>query len=381
LAAYLALASAAEIRTYHDPEQVREILGVDDEHEARLRLDALEACSLIEVIERRGARYFHLRMRGDGGLHGVEPYGPSIREALEFHRRITEELTEAAGADDTDALRERLFQTRPGLRESYEAAHRDGRPWRLWLEMHRHAIGHFEEKFAGVKRAHAAVFKDVRAQVLRLKLEVIERITEEILAERDRVFPARGIGWMAGLAEEAFVALPLVRELSRKYRVGAEQIFLNTIEALQGEGLCIVDLDGRGRVRDLLLPTTTGLNPDEEKSVFLHGEVTLDGIQDYEATIERIAQARRKYVGYLIASGSAVLADLARRDRLGDPEPMLSVITERVCEALDLVRGENEAAGLAFEVGIEDVRHAYRGMLAGGPGGALSPNVSSEEVR
>ncbi|MHC4391577.1 MAG: hypothetical protein ACYS22_09700, partial [Planctomycetota bacterium] len=286
LAAYLALASAAEIRTYHDPEQVREILGVDDEHEARLRLDALEACSLIEVIERRGARYFHLRMRGDGGLHGVEPYGPSIREALEFHRRITEELTEAAGADDTDALRERLFQTRPGLRESYEAAHRDGRPWRLWLEMHRHAIGHFEEKFAGVKRAHAAVFKDVRAQVLRLKLEVIERITEEILAERDRVFPARGIGWMAGLAEE--------------------QIFLNTIEALQGEGLCIVDLDGRGRVRDLLLPTTTGLNPDEEKSVFLHGEVTLDGIQDYEATIERIAQARRKYVGYLIASGSAV---------------------------------------------------------------------------
>src|SRR5439155_8526275 len=152
----------------------------------------------------------------------------------------------------------------------------------------------------------------------------LDKLTKDVLDRRDDVFTRRGEGWIGGLPESAFVALPLVRELSRKYRVGAEQIYLNTIEALQAEGLSVVELDARGRATDLVLPSTTGLSEEEERLTFLHvEEMTTQEIERFEDTLARIRAAKEKYGRYLLRRGVETLVDLVRRDRVEDVDTLM----------------------------------------------------------
>jgi DNA-binding transcriptional ArsR family regulator len=365
LRAYLHLARAASIRTYHDPAELRGIFGDLPDPEIERRLDALERKGLIEVVKRRGKLHFHFRCRGQDGLHRAEPVRPSIKEALEAHKAMMEELVAAASLDETEELRRRFFAKYPALKDEFELAREtrdpDMPPWRLWIELSLYLMNRFEEKYGDLKAEHGEVFKDVSAQILRLKLEMLDRLTRDILERREDFFPARGPGWTAGLAESAFVALPLVRELSRKYRVGAEQIYLNTIEALQAEGLCVVELDAQGRATDLILPSTTGLTDEEERLVFLHvEEMTRQEIERFDETLDRIRAAKARYARHLLSSAVDVVIDLARKDRIADLDGFFQLVADRVNQALDLVRDDDEDARVAAPlVTIEDVIDLY----------------------
>ncbi|HVY61661.1 MAG TPA: hypothetical protein VHF22_08410, partial [Planctomycetota bacterium] len=233
--------------------------------------------------------------------------------------------------------------------------------WKPWMELSLHLMNRFEERYGDLKAEHAEVFKEVSAQLLRLKLEMVEKLTADVLARRDEVFPRKGEGWIAGVPESAFVALPLIRELSRKYRVGAEQIYLNTIEALQAEGLCVVELDPRGRATDLVLPSTTGLAEDEERLVFLHvEEMTTQEIERFEQTLRKIRAAKAKYQKYLLRRGVETLIDLVRRDRVSDIDALMQTVADRTNEAMDLVSedGEDERVSVE-EARLEDVIALY----------------------
>lgn len=360
--AYLCVARVADMASYQDGDTIARALGLAREEDALSRLRRLEAKGLLEVVSRRERHHIHLRCRGEDGVHRAEPVRPSIKEAIALHKEMMEELVTCASEDETPALRERFFDRYPELGAAFHAAcdgRRDGSRFRLWLELALHHIASFEERFGSLKADHAEVFKDVSAQILRLKLEVIERLTQELLERRAEIFPAIGEGWISGMDEGAFLALPVVRELSRRYRVGAEQIYLNTIEALQQEGLCIVDLDARGHARDLLLPTTTGLSEEEERLVFLHSEELALRSSDADALASDIIRARARYAGYLTDRGVRVLLDLSRRDRLSDADVLLQVIADRVGEALELVSDSSEDPRLSVVVTVQDVTDAY----------------------
>lgn len=365
LRAYLLIARDARVRTYHDPAELRPAFGDRADADIERRLDALERKGLLEVVRRRGKLHYHLICKGADGVHRSDPVRPSIKEALAEHKVMMEELLATASLDETEELRERYFQKYPALRDEYELAREnrdpDMPPWRLWMELSLYLMSRFEERYGSLKAEHAEVFKEASAQILRLKLEMVDRLTHDILERREDIFPARGAGWIAGLPESAFVALPIVRELSRKYRVGAEQIYLNTIEALEAEGLCIVELDARGRASDLLLPSTTGLDEEGERLVFLHvEEMTRAEIEEFEATLRRIREAKARYARHLTRAGVAAVIDLARRDRVADLEAMFQLVAERVNEALDLVRDDGEDARVAPpRVTVEDVVGAY----------------------
>jgi DNA-binding transcriptional ArsR family regulator len=348
LAAYVALASAGPVRHYHDETQLSQALGgASDDAVSRL-VDALVAHGLIEVVERRGRRHFHFRCRGADGVHRASAGAPSIQEALSEHRRMMEELLAVDAEDESDEVRERVFGRYPALRASYErrpGGGGDGRRagWRLWLELALHLMGRFEDRYGELKREHAHVFKEASAQVLRLKLEMVDQITREVLANAEDIFGARGDGWIAGVPEEAFVALPLVRDLSRRYHVGAEQIYLNTVEALENQGLAIVELDGRGQVVDLTLPSTTGLDRKDERLAFFRlDELTDREIDQIDDTLRRMATARSRYREHLVKSAGRVLGDLAGRQRAGDLEALAALAAERVNDALELVRHEGD---------------------------------------
>jgi hypothetical protein len=365
LRAYLLLARDSRTRTYHDPAELRAAFGDRPDAEIERRLEALERKGLIEVVKRRGKLHYHLLCKGADGLHRSDPVRPSIKAALESHKEMMEELLRAATLDETDDVREEYFRKYPALRDEYELARENHDPemppWRLWMELSLWLMSRFEERFGSLKAEHGEVFKEVSAQLLRLKLEIVDRLTKDILDRRADIFPARGPGWIAGLPESAFVALPLVRELSRKYRVGAEQIYLNTIEALQAEGTTIVELDSRGRACDILLPSTTGLSEEEERLVFLHiEEMTRGEIEDFEATLGRIRAAKARYAQHLVRAGAAAVIDLARKDRIADLDGMFQLIADRANEALDLVREDGEDERVAAPVAtIESVIGCY----------------------
>ena len=365
LRAYIHIAREATTRTYHDPAELRAVFGDCPDAEIARRLEALERKGLIEVVRRREKLHFHHLCKGADGVHRSDPARPSIKQALESHRAMIEELLSVASLDETDELRERFFEKYPALRDEYEFAREnrdpDMPPWRLWMELSLYLMSRFEERFGDLKAEHGDVFKEASAQLLRVKLEMVDRLTHDVLDRREDIFPARGAGWIAGLPESAFVALPLVRELSRKYRVGAEQIYLNAIEALQAEGVCIVELDSRGRATDLLLPSTTGLAEEEERLVFLHvEEMTRAEIEKLEDTLKKIRAAKGRYGRYLLRCGVDAVLDLARKDRVADLDQLFQVIGDRVNEALDLVREEGEDPRVAApEITIEDVIALY----------------------
>lgn len=343
---YLHLAREAPTRTYHDPADLAARAEGGAAGVERL-LEGLERKGLIEVVRRRGKHHYHFLCRGAGGVHRSDPVRPSIKEAIQFHQDMMAELLAAASCDDTEELRARIFEKYPTLRDEYHFSLDNddgGQPeWKLWMELSLHLMNRFEERYGGLKAEHADVFKEVSAGLLRLQLEMVDKLTGEVLARRDEILPSRGEGWVAGVPESAFVALPLIRELSGKYRVGAEQIYLNAIEALQAEGLCIVELDARGRATDLVLPSTTGLTDEEERLTFLHvEEMTTQEIERFEQTLKKIRAAKEKYSRYLLRRGVETLVDLVRRDRAADIDALMQTVADRANEALDLVREEGE---------------------------------------
>ena len=361
---YIFLAREAPTRTYHEPGALRAVLDKVSDAEIERRLGALERKGLIEVVRRRGKLHYHFLCRGADGLHRSDPVRPSINEALEFHKTMMEELLQVASADDDDDLRERIFERYPPLRDEYlfSVENESGLPgWKPWMELSLHLMNRFEERYGDLKTEHGEVFKEVSAQLLRLKLEMVEKLTCDVLARREEIFPRRGEGWIAGIPESSFVALPFVRELSRKYRVGAEQIYLNTIEAFQAEGLCIVELDPRGRATDLALPSTTGLAEEEERLVFLHvEEMTTQEIERFEQTLKKIRAAKEKYQRFLLRRGVETLVDLVRRDRVSDIDALMQTIADRTDEAMELVREEGEDERVAVAAPrLEDVIALY----------------------
>ncbi|GIW71142.1 MAG: hypothetical protein KatS3mg102_0684 [Planctomycetota bacterium] len=343
--AYLALASLVPRGAECDLQELGRRLGGLAPPAVERALAALEQHGLIELIRRGERAHVHFRCRAADGVHHAAPVRPSIREALAEHRRMMEELLGIDAQDEDEAIREEVFRRYPELRADYErrADSGDGQRagWRLWLELALYLMSRFEERFGDLKREHAAAFKEVSAQLLRLKLEMVDQITREVLAHRDAIFPVRGQGWIAGLGEQAFVALPLVRQLAGRYRVGAEQIYVNAIEALQQEGLVVVELDAQGRAVDLLLPSTTGLSRREERLVFFRlEELSPEEHERLDETLERMAAARARYREHLCERAVEVLEDLERRHRIGDREALAQRAAERIEEALDLIREE-----------------------------------------
>src|SRR5438105_1839233 len=85
---------------------------------------------------------------------------------------------------DPHELRERTFRRYPALRDEYELAreHRDPDmpPWRMWMELSLYLMSRFEERYGSLKAEHGEVFKEVSAQLLRLKLEIVDRLTKDI---------------------------------------------------------------------------------------------------------------------------------------------------------------------------------------------------------
>lgn len=363
---YLHLARVAGTRTWHDPAAIAAALGGGTTGDGIERdLASLERKGLIEVVRGRGAHHYHLLCRGKDRIHRAEAIRPSIKEALEFHSCMMEELLEIASGDDSEEARGRIFERYPPLRDEYafQAENRDSgmRRWEPWMELSLYLMNRFEERYGDLKAEHAEVFKEVSANLLRLKLEMLDKLTREVLDRRGEVFPEGGQGWIGGIAESAFVALPLVREVSKRYHVGAEQIYLNAIEALQAEGLCVVEIDARGRATDLVLPSTTGLSEAEERLVFLHvEEMTAQEVERYEETLARIRAAKEKYRRYLLRRGVEALADLARRDRVADIDALMQTIADRVNDMLDLAGedGEDERAAVPKAV-LEDVISLY----------------------
>lgn len=376
LRAYIGLARVATTRTYHEPVDLHRAIGlpggVSDLEET---LADLEQRGLIEVVRRRGERHCHFLHRDPDGVHRAEAVRPSIKEALQYQRAMVQELLEVATQDETAQLRERYFERYPQLRDEYElareSADKGGPPWRLWMELSLCLMSRFEERYGVLKAEHAEVFKETSAQLLRLQLELVEGITREVLARKNRIFPEVGQGYVVGLRESEFTALPLVRDLSRRYRVGAETIYLSTIEALEQDGNAIVEVDEHGNLTDLLLPSTTGLEPEEERLVFLHiEEFTAAEVERFEDTLGRIRAAKQKYVRHLLRRGVETLVPFVRRDRVADLDASLQTVADRVNEAIDVIREEGEDPRVTVpSVTSDDVVALYRSL---GRAGATS---------
>jgi hypothetical protein len=371
---YVTLGREACRRVYHDPAALASEVHEASPADLERRIASLERRRLIEVVRRRGGLHFHMLCRGKDGVHRPDPQRPSIQSAIDFHQSMMQELLSVAAADEDEALRERIFERYPALRDEYVFSLENREPgapeWKLWMELSLFLMNRFEERYGDLKSEHADVFKEVSAQLLRLKLEMIEGLTRQILERRGDVFKTHGDSWIAGLKESAFVVLPLVRELSKKYRVGAEQIYLNAIEALQSEGLCVVELDARGGALDLVLPSTTGLGEEEERLVFLHvEEMTTQEIERFEETLKRIRTAKEKYARFLQEQGVRTIIDLVRGDRVADVGSLLRTVVDRVNEAVDLVSQDGEDPRVTpRRTRLEDVIALYDER--GGPGRA-----------
>src|SRR5688572_3385629 len=105
---YLVLAREAPTRTYHDVAVIRAADGGMSEEDLERNLDALERKGLIEVVRRAGKHHYHFLCRGVDGYHRKNAVRPSIKEAIEFHKSMMEELIQVASADESESLRERI---------------------------------------------------------------------------------------------------------------------------------------------------------------------------------------------------------------------------------------------------------------------------------
>ncbi|MCA8920715.1 MAG: hypothetical protein KDD82_02835 [Planctomycetes bacterium] len=336
LRAYLQLAHWYNTRTYHDEESLSRILPGKN---VRDSIKRLERRGLIEVI-RRGTQYhYHFPHRDRDGFHRAERARPSLSEALAFQETMSEELTGLTEKDETDKLRARVFKRYPQLREEfslYETKADPGAPrWRLWMELSSFLIREFEERFGSLRDDHGELFKEVSAKVLQHHLDVVDGVVREILQHIGELFVEVQLAWVIAPSEQEFVALPFVRNLAQRYKVGPEQIFLNTLEELGARGRIVVVVDPDGYLSDMILSSDTGLTKSEERVLFLRPEERAQ--QDSERNRERVRRARNKYANYHMARAVGVLADFVAARRVRDIDAWLERIVDLVNDALSLL--------------------------------------------
>jgi hypothetical protein len=336
LKAYLQLAHYYNTRTYHDAEALGRILPGK---EAKGALERLEKRGLVEVIRKEGKNHYHFPHRAQDGFHRAERARPSLADALRFQESMSSELLELTSQDETDELRERAFARYPQLREEwelYESAADDAAPrWRLWMEVSRHLIREFERRFGSLKEDHGALFKELSANVLRHRLEMVEGCVKDVLERIDELFPEVQRDWVIAPSEEEFQSLPFARRLAQRYGIGPEQIFVSAVEALGNQGKLVVSVDEAGGLAGMVLPTDTGLTKSEERVLFLKPEER--HTTDSPRNQERVKRARNKYANYLIDRAVACLADFVAAGRVRGIDGWLERVVELVNEALGLL--------------------------------------------
>ena len=146
---------------------------------------------------------------------------------------------------------------------------------------------------------------------------------------------------MPGMDE--FVRSPLVGNVSERYGLGSELLFVSLIEALQQEGYVILSADTDGTIENVLLPATTGLSADDEATLFTGSRACGDD----EAKIEAWLGLRTAYARHLAGRAVETIAEFARRDRVRDIDGLLTQVLDGVNEALDLLEGADEDEGPA----------------------------------
>jgi hypothetical protein len=351
---YLELAHFYNTRTYHDANELRMIFGDKSTEVIRDTLQSLESFGLIEIIHKEGKFHYHFLHMDAEGFHRAGRVKPSIKEALTFHDQIMEELIEVTSQDETPELRKKYFEKYPALQDEYEFWKKnrdeDTPAWRLWMELSIFLMSQFEERYGILKEEHAEIFKESSVEVLRLHLDIIDRITRDILERKAEIFPAVSDHWVVGIDEGKFIGLPMVQRLAHKYRIGPEQIYLNTLEALQQAGLTLVDLDEDGNLINLFLPTSTGLDPEEERLLYIRcDEFSPDEQRELDETLKKIKKVRQKYVRYLATCGIRAMMNFIKHGKVEDIDFLLELITDRVNDAIDLLREEREGEETAFE--------------------------------
>jgi hypothetical protein len=299
LRAYLQLAHFYNTRTYHDREALSRIIGGRTPGKVVSRL---EKRGLVEVITKGTLHHYHFPHRDSDGFHRGAAARPSLTAALSFQERMSEQLLELSGADETPELREEFFAAYPELEEEYELYRATADPsaprWRLWMEVANLLIRTFEENYGSLRSDHGALFKEVSSKVLSHHLELIDGVVDEVLDRIEDLFPEVHDEWVIAPPEHEFVELPFVKRQAKRYHIGPEQIFLNVIERIGANGRVVVSLDSDGFLGDLILPSTTGLTKSEERVLFLKPEERRQA--DTPRNRERVRRARNKYANYLI---------------------------------------------------------------------------------
>ena len=148
LRAYLQLAHYYNTAAYHPSEGLGEVMGGRTPAKT---LASLEARGLVEVVRKGEQQHYHFPHRDSDGFHRGACARPSLKEALEFQQRMSEELTELTEQDETEELRETYFERYPELLEEFQLYHstRDGHAprWRLWMEVGNYLIRQFEQRY------------------------------------------------------------------------------------------------------------------------------------------------------------------------------------------------------------------------------------------
>ncbi|MBI3725040.1 hypothetical protein HY251_13955 [bacterium] len=368
LKVYLQIAHFYNVRTYHDASELETVFGTKKGAWRKLGavLGRLEKLELLEVIRHEGKFHYHFPHRDTDGFHRGQRARPSIKEALAFQQKMTEELCLLTSQDETVALRERCFEKYPQLREEHRLfqknADRDAPMWRLWMEVSRHLIAEFERRFGSLKEDHGEIFKGSAAQVLRHHLDVVDGVTREVCSQVPKIFKEATERWAVAPTEEEFVTHSLVRRLAQRYNVGPTEIFANTLEALAHWGITVVETDRSGKFQSLVLPSTTGLTKSEERVLFLRPDEREAGT-DTPRNRERVRRARNKYANHLIKCGVETLLAFFKRDKVKDLDAALQTITEKVNDALSLLPAADGAASRAApQVALEHVIDRFDGL-------------------
>ncbi|MGE0707464.1 MAG: hypothetical protein AB7N76_11045 [Planctomycetota bacterium] len=341
LRAYLALAHYYNTRTYHDAKALKQIVGGRAPEAA---LTKLERRGLLEVIRKGSKHHYHFPYRDSDGYHRGRPARPSLAEALAFHERMTDELTELTEQDETEELREEYFERYPELLEEYELYHSaaDGNAprWRLWMEVSNLLIREFEQRYGSLRSDHGALFKEVYLKVLERKRALMDGVVAQVLEHLGEVFPEVHDDWVIAPSQEEFVALPFVRRQAHRYGVGAQQVLLNSLEALGQQGRVVVSVDDHGFLANLELPADTGLTKSEERVLFLKPEERER--QDSPRNRERVRKARNKYANYLLERGVSALADFVTCGKVRMVDAWLERVAALVNDALALLPEQTE---------------------------------------
>lgn len=352
---YIALARFNESAARHSFDEVVAVLGLEDSKACDEQLKELEDLGLIELIRHEGHIHFHFPYRDKHGTHHADTVQPSIKEALEYQKTITERLLNLGDRDESPELRAEVFKEFPALETEWkvyeDTRDEDSPPWRLWLELSRFLIKDFEDRFGVLKDIHHEVFKESAAKVLSHKVAIVDGVSREVFNHRDAIFPEAHEDWIVSPIDGGFVDHATVVALSRRYGISPAQIFVNTLELFGQSGFVVAEVE-KERLVDLVLPSTTGLPPEQERLLFLS-----DGEDEVDPAA--VKEANDSYARYLMDRGVAVLREFVRRDRVSGLDRHLESIAQRVNEALELVPNRDEDD----IIGVKDVLERYNDLV------------------